>query len=148
MKINLATDHAGYVMKEFIKNELINLDYEIVDHGANYLDDTDDYPDFIKLCSESVSRDVDSFGIIFGGSGQGEAMCANRTVGIRAGVYYSGDTEIIKLLRQHNNANVLSLGARFITNQQALDCVKLFIETQFSKDERHIRRITKLDASC
>ncbi len=130
-------------MKEFIKNELINLDYEIVDHGANYLDDTDDYPDFISICSESVSKEIDSFGIIFGGSGQGEAMCANRTVGIRAGVYYGGDIEIIKLLRQHNDANVLSLGARFITNQQALDCIKLFIETQFSKDERHIRRIAK-----
>ncbi len=143
LKIHLATDHAGYTMKEFIKNELISLDYEVIDHGANYLDDNDDYPDFISLCSEAVSKDTDSFGIIFGASGQGEAMCANRTSGIRAGVYYGGDTEIIKLLRQHNNANILSLGARFIDNQQALECINLFLNTEFSKQERHIRRIAK-----
>ena len=143
MKIHLATDHAGYTMKEFIKNELMSLDCEVIDHGANYLDDNDDYPDFISLCSEAVSKDNDSFGIIFGGSGQGEAMCANRTSGIRAGVYYGGDTEIIKLLREHNNANVLSIGARFIDNQQALECINLFLNTEFSKQERHIRRIAK-----
>ena len=142
MKIHLATDHAGYEMKEFIKNELISLDYEVVDHGANYLDDNDDYPDFIKPCVEAVLKDQNSFGIIFGGSGQGEAMCANRTNGIRAGVYYDGDTEIIKLLREHNNANVLSIGARFVNNQQALECINLFLNTEFSKQDRHIRRLT------
>jgi ribose 5-phosphate isomerase B len=143
MKIHLATDHAGYTMKEFIKTELINLNYDVIDHGANYLDDNDDYPDFISLCSDSVSKDTESFGIIFGGSGQGEAMCANRTDGIRAGIYYGGDVEIIKLLREHNNANILSIGARFINNQQALECVNLFLNTEFSKQERHIRRIAK-----
>ena len=114
MKIHLATDHAGLELKEKVKLYLLNLDYEVIDHGAYEYDALDDYPDFIFPCANAVSNDPESKGIILGGSGQGEAMAANRVKGVRAAVFYNGPDEIIKLSRQHNNANILSLGARFV----------------------------------
>ena len=115
MKIHLATDHAGLELKEKVKLYLSDLNYEVVDHGAYEYDALDDYPDFIFPCANAVSNDPESKGIILGGSGQGEAMAANRVKGVRAAVFYNGPDEIIKLSRQHNNANILSLGARSVS---------------------------------
>lgn len=144
MIIYLASDHAGFALKENIKKFLADSGYEVKDFGAFKLDPEDDYPDFIKLAAEAVARDPEhSRGVVLGGSGQGEAMVANRYKGVRAAVYYGGAQDIVKLSREHNNANVLSLGARFVTEEEALAAVKLWLETPFSKEPRHARRLAK-----
>jgi ribose 5-phosphate isomerase B len=143
MKIHLATDHAGFAHKEAVKKYLADI-YEVMDHGAFIYDGADDYPDFIRPCAEAVAIDSESRGIIFGHSGQGESMVANRTTGIRAAVYYGGSQEILTLSREHNDANILSLGTHFISEQDAIDAVTLWLATTFSQDERHIRRLAKL----
>lgn len=143
MIIHLATDHAGYEHKEALKAHLLEKGYQVVDHGALTLDENDDYPDFIQACAKAVSIDATSMGIIFGGSGQGEAMCANRTRGIRAITYYGYQTDILVYSRQHNNANILSLGARFVTTEEVAQAADLWLATPFSGDERHIRRLSK-----
>lgn len=144
MKIFIGSDHAGFIMKEKIKEYLINENYQVEDKGAFVLDNNDDYPSFIKLVAEAVSLDKDSFGIVLGGSGQGEQIVANKIDGIRAIEYYGGNLEIIKLGREHNNANILSLGARFIDEKEAFDAVKIFLKTKFSEEERHERRLKKI----
>lgn len=150
MKIYLGTDHAGFELKEKIKNFLLTeIKCEIEDCGAFEFNEQDDYPDFIFPVAEKVAKDwkngAKNLGIILGGSGQGEAMVANRVHGVRATVFCGGDEKIIKLSRQHNNANVLSLGARFITFEEAKKVIKLWLETDFSGEERHLRRIEKID---
>jgi len=142
--IYLATDHAGFELKAKIKEYLIKKGYEVEDFGAKTLDEDDDYPDFISQAAEAVSKNSDAKAIILGGSGQGEAMVANKFPNIRAAVYYGGQANMPSLTREHNNANVLSLGARFISEEDAIDAVKLFLETPFSNGERHIRRIEKI----
>ena len=144
MIIHIATDHAGLELKEKVKSYLSKLDYEVVDHGAYEYDALDDYPDFIFPCAEAVSNDLNSKGIILGGSGQGEAMAANRVKGVRAAVFYNGPDEIIKLSRQHNDANILSLGARFMSDQEMYKIIELWLSTDFESG-RHKRRIEKLD---
>jgi len=144
MIIHIATDHAGLELKEKVKSYLSKLDYEVVDHGAFEYDALDDYPDFIFPCAEAVSNDSKSKGIILGGSGQGEAMAANRVKGVRAAVFYNGSDEIIKLSRQHNDANILSLGARFMSDQEMYKIIELWLSTDFESG-RHKRRIEKLD---
>ena len=144
MIIHIATDHAGLELKEKVKSYLSKLDYEIIDHGAYEYDALDDYPDFIFPCAKAVSNDLNSKGIILGGSGQGEAMAANRVKGVRAAVFYNGPDEIIKLSRQHNNANILSLGARFMSDQEMYKIIELWLSTDFESG-RHKRRIEKLD---
>jgi len=143
-KIYIGSDHAGYELKEKLKEYLMSFNYELEDKGAFTFVSTDDYPDFTKPVAESVASDSDSFGVILGGSGQGEQISANKTIGIRAIVYYGGNLEIVKLGREHNNANILSLGARFINEDDAKKAIKIFIETPFSNEERHIRRINKI----
>ena len=145
MKIYIGTDHAGFELKEKLKSFLEEMGRKVVDKGAYEYDREDDYPDFIKPVAEAVSKDSESRGIILGGSGQGEAIVANRVAGVRAAVYYGGTTEIIKLSREHNNANILSLGARFVDGAEAKEAVKLWLEIEFSGDERHQRRINKID---
>jgi ribose 5-phosphate isomerase B len=144
MIIHLATDHAGLDLKNSIKSYLINIGYEINDHGAHEYDPSDDYPDFIFPCAKAVAKDINSRGIILGGSGQGEAMAANRIKGIRAAVFYNGPQEIIKLSREHNNANILSLGARFMTQEEIYTVIDTWLKEPFEGD-RHQRRIDKLD---
>ena len=144
MKIHLATDHAGLELKEKVKLYLSDLDHEVIDHGAYEYDALDDYPDFIFPCANAVSNDPESKGIIFGGSGQGEAMAANRVKGVRAAVFYNGPDEIIKLSRQHNNANILSLGARFMSIEEMCKAIEVWLSTDFESG-RHQRRIEKLD---
>ena len=143
MKIHLATDHAGLEQKNKIKTYL-QKKYIIVDHGAYEYDALDDYPDFIFPCANAVSNDPESKGIILGGSGQGEAMAANRVKGVRAAVFYNGPDEIIKLSRQHNNANILSLGARFMSEEKMCKIIEVWLSTDFESG-RHQRRIEKLD---
>ncbi|MBU1557710.1 RpiB/LacA/LacB family sugar-phosphate isomerase, partial [Patescibacteria group bacterium] len=115
MKIYIGSDHAGFELKDKLINYLISLDFEISDEGAFQYNETDDYPDFISKVAKKVSENPEnSRGIILGGSGQGEAIVANRFEKIRAVVYYGGNEEVIKLSREHNDSNVLALGARFI----------------------------------
>lgn len=162
MKIFIGADHAGYELKEILKKYLeeLELGYEVVDKGALKFDKDDDYPDFCIPVGKSVADEKGSFGIVIGGSGQGEAISANRVPGARAIVFYgqmspkgavdvkgvmSDDSfEIIKLARMHNDANVLSFGARFVSADQAKFATELFLSTKFSGDERHMRRIKKL----
>jgi ribose 5-phosphate isomerase B len=146
MRIFLGSDHAGYELKEVLKKELANLGMEVFDKGASTLDPADDYPDFIAPVAREVSNDPkESRGIILGGSGEGEAILANRFSNVRATVYYGGPKEIITLSREHNNANILSLGARFLSADEALEVVKLWLNTPFSNEERHLRRIEKIE---
>lgn len=144
MNIHLATDHAGLELKNAIKDYLKGKGHEVTDHGAHEYDAQDDYPDFIFPCARAVAADPESRGIILGGSGQGEAMAANRIKGVRAAVYYGSEREIARLSREHNNANVLSLGARFISEQEIYDIIETWLDEPF-EGGRHQRRIDKLD---
>ena len=144
MKIFLATDHAGFELKEFIKSHLSALNHEVEDCGALEMDPLDDYPDFIIPAARKVASNPNSKGIIMGGSGQGEAIAANRIKGARAVVYYDGPMEIVKLSRSHNNANILSFGSRFITQEKAAQAVDLWLSEPF-EGGRHEQRINKLD---
>ncbi len=143
MKIHLATDHAGFEHKEYLKAHLLEKGYEVVDHGPTKLDENDDYPDFITPCAKAISISLEDKAVIFGGSGEGEAMCANRIKGVRAVVYYGGSKDILIFSRDHNDANILSIGARFITAEEVGPAVDLWLETPFSGNERHIRRLSK-----
>lgn len=142
MKIYLATDHAAFELKEFTKNQLIEGGYDVEDCGAFFFDPNDDYPDLISVAARKVAGDIGSFGIVFGKSGAGEAIVANKIHNIRAVLGVS--MENVRLSREHNNANVLSLGSQFISNEEAVSFAKLFINTSFSNEERHIRRIDKI----
>ena len=144
MNIHIATDHAGLEMKNSIKEFLLGNGYDVTDHGAYEYDALDDYPDFIFPCARAVASNLNSRGIILGGSGQGEAMAANRIKGIRAAVFYNGPKEIIQLSREHNNANILSLGARFMSKKEIFDVVDFWLKVSF-EGGRHQRRIEKLD---
>lgn len=143
--IYLAADHAGFELKEEIKKFLVNLGLDVEDKGAMALDPADDYPDFVHPVAKEVARDPENNrAIVLGGSGQGEAMVANRVRGVRAAVYYGGSLDIVKLSRAHNNANVLALGARFLAKEEAFDAVKLWLDTPF-EGGRHARRAQKID---
>src|SRR3989338_4113494 len=162
MKIYIGTDHTGYELKEKLKIYLkeLELGYEVVDKGAFKYDKDDDYPDFMTPVAEAVAGDKGSFGIILGGSGQGEAMAANRVKGARAALFYgeaiakeainiegqkSEDPfEIVKLARQHNDANILSLSIRFLSLDEIKFAIELFLKTKFEGGDRHTRRINKL----
>jgi ribose 5-phosphate isomerase B len=146
MTIYFATDHAGFALKNallaYVRDEL---GYTVEDCGAHEENPEDDYPDFISKAAQAVSGDPhNSRAIILGGSGQGEAMCANRFSYVRATVYYGGNPEIITLSREHNDANILSLGARFLSEGEAKEVVQKWLTTDFSKEERHVRRLAKL----
>jgi len=145
MIIALGTDHAGIDLKEVVKKFLEEDGYEVKDFGAYEYDSADDYPDFINPTAEFVSKNNNAMGIIFGGSGQGEAMAANRYKGVRAAVFYGGPDEIISLSRQHNNANILSLAARFIEPEHAINVIKIWLSTEF-EGGRHQQRIDKLES--
>lgn len=159
--VYLATDHAGFELKEKIKKYLKKDGYEIEDCGAYKFDKDDDFPDFISKAAEAVSKDPDNNrGILFGGSGQAEMMVANKFKGVRCALFYaavapiraadvtgrmSNDPyEMIRLTREHNNANMLSIGVRFITDEQALKVAKLWLDETFPGHERHVRRIEKI----
>ncbi len=146
MKIYIGGDHAGLELKGKLVEFLKNAGHEVEDKGPLAFDPADDYPDFITPTAQAVASDPErSRGVIIGKSGQGEAMCANRVKGARAAVYYGGSMEIVRLSREHNDANILSLGASFLGEREALEAVETWLQTSFSGDERHVRRIAKLD---
>ena len=161
MTIHLGADHGGFELKQQIKQWLEQKGHDVVDHGAHEPDSTDDYTDFIFPASQAVADDTDSVGIVFGGSGQGEAMAANRVKGVRAALYYgpaqpimavdiegnvSDDTrEILKLTREHNHSNVLSIGVRFVSFEEAQRAINTWLGQPWSTLERHAKRVKKLD---
>ncbi|MFI5260401.1 MAG: RpiB/LacA/LacB family sugar-phosphate isomerase [Candidatus Paceibacteria bacterium] len=159
-KIYFAADHAGFALKNILIERVRGLGYAVEDMGALAYDIEDDYPDFVMPCARKVVTEPDAFAIVMGGSGDGEAMCANRIPGVRAALFYgkknvvidlkdleSGYSEdgfdIVRFARKHNDANVLSLGARFLDAEEAFEAVKVFLETPFSGALRHMRRIAK-----
>jgi len=163
-KIFIASDHAGFALKNALAEHIRTLGYEVEDMGPFSLDKDDDYPDFMmplaRRVAERNARGADAArGIIVGGSGQGEAMCVNRISGIRAAVFYGpmrvtasldiegGHSEdgydAVRLPRRHNDANVLSIGARFVSGDEADEAVRIFLETPFSASTRHARRLAK-----
>lgn len=142
--IYLAADHAGLELKETAKEYLIVQGMQVEDLGAFELNLQDDYPDFVIPAAEKVAEDPEqNRGIVFGASGQGEAIAANKVKGIRAAVYYGGNLDMVKLSRKDNNSNVLSLGARFLSKEEALEAVKVWLETSF-EGGRHELRIQKI----
>lgn len=154
-KVVLGTDHAGYQLKTYLKDKLEHEGYIVVDKGAYRLDEADDYPDFVvPAVKEVLKNPAETKAIVIGGSGQGEAMVANRFAGIRAVVFNGQYKPLdgrhvpheIVISRQHNDANVLSLGARFLNEEEAWHAVLLWLQTPFSGDERHVRRINKIDS--
>src|SRR3989344_285547 len=142
-KIYLASDHAGCELKNRLLSYLTELGHETEDVGPSKLNPEDDYPDFITPCAKRVAEEKGSFGIIIGKSGQGEAMVANRIPGARAAVFYVGLDEAVKLPREHQDANILSLGAGLLSEDGARRAVQTFLMTPFSGEERHIRRMRK-----
>jgi ribose 5-phosphate isomerase B len=153
MKIYIGTDHAGFVLKEALVVSLKGRGYEVVDVGAFDYNEEDDYPDFVVPVARAISKDPDgSKGIILGGTGEGEAIAANRFPHVRAVVYYGkaeavvdDEANVIVRSRQHNNSNILSLGARYFTEESVVEAVNLWLSTPFSEDERHVRRLSKID---
>jgi len=152
MKIYIGTDHAGLAQKEKIAEYLRENGFEVVDQGAHEYDEEDDYPDYVIPVAREVSRNPQNAkGIILGGSGQGEAMCANRFPHVRAALFYgqrmslTSNVSNIELSRSHNDANILSIGSRFVTDEEALQAVRVWLDTPFSNGERHKRRINKIE---
>ena len=144
MRVHIGSDHAGFELKQHLIGELIAKGYEVVDHGATSYDAQDDYPVFCLPAAEAVVADPGSLGIVIGGSGNGEAIAANKVDGVRCALAWSEETATLG--RQHNNANVISVGGRMHTAEEATRFVELFLETPFSEDARHQRRIDLLTA--
>ncbi len=144
--IYLATDHAGIEVKNEVRDWLINEGYVVEDCGASVYDAEDDYPDYIKLAAKAVSESpAGRRAIIFGGSGQGEAMQANRFKGVRAAVFYGGPADIVTLSREHNDANILSIGARFVSPDKAKEMIWSWLHTGPLEAKKYHRRNLKLD---
>ena len=139
MRVHIGGDHAAYDLKCTLVTFLQGKGYDVVDHGPAYFDAEDDYPVAVLRAAEAVSGDVGAFGIVLGGSGNGEQMAANKVRGIRAALAYN--VELAELARTHNNAQVLSIGARMNTADEAKAMVDTFLTTTFSGDERHARRL-------
>lgn len=147
MKIILASDHAGFDLKNKIKDFLLEENFRNVeDVGAHTLDPDDNYPEIMLPVAMRIMKDQKgTLAIIFGKSGNGEAMICNRFPGVRAAVYHGKNLEIVRLSKEHNDANVLSIGAGFVEFEEAREAVRTFISTPFSNDKRHIKRIEMLD---
>lgn len=146
--MHIATDHAGIELSAYLVAELTKLGYRMIDHGPQNYDPDDDYPGFCIKAAQAVVSDLqqglDAFGIVLGGSGNGEQMAANKVNQIRAALVWNPD--IARLARDHNDANVIAVGARQHSNEEVLELVKIFLETPFSNASRHVRRIEKIAA--
>ena len=146
MRVHLGCDHAGYELKNLLAGYLRTSGHDVVDHGAHSYDAEDDYPSFCFEAAEAVVGGADrgSLGIVIGGSGNGEQIAANKVPGVRAALGWSVQTA--KLAREHNDANVLGLGARMHSTEEAFAIVNAFLSTPFSGDPRHQRRIDQVAA--
>lgn len=144
MKVYIASDHGGYHLKDELRRYLSELGHAVEDMGAHEMNPEDDYPDFVFPTGERVAQNPGSMGIVIGRSGNGEAIAANKVKGIRAALCWN--EEVAKKAREHNDANVLSLGADYIDQETAKSIVKTFLETPFSGEERHKRRIEKISS--
>ncbi len=143
MRVHIATDHAAFDLKAHLVRRLTDDGFEVIDHGASTLDPQDDYPPFIFACAEAVAAEPGSLGIVLGGSGNGEQIAANKVRGIRAAL--AGNLELARLARQHNDANVVALGGRMQTLEEGYAIVRAFLDTPFSQESRHRRRIAMID---
>jgi ribose 5-phosphate isomerase B len=143
MRVHLGCDHAGFQLKQALRDWLDAQGHEAVDHGALELDPVDDYPPFCLSAATAVSGEPDSLGIVLGGSGNGEQIAANKVRGVRAALAWNEETAA--LAREHNDANVLSLGARMHPQEEAVRIVEVFLTTGFSGEGRHARRIEMLN---
>ena len=139
MRVHIGTDHAGFELKEKVVEHLRAQGHEVVDHGAHEYDSLDDYPPFCFEAAEAVVAEPGSLGVVIGGSGNGEQMAANRVKGVRAALARNESTA--RLAREHNNANVVAVGARQHSIEECLALIDAFLDTPFSDDERHQRRI-------
>lgn len=139
MRIHLGSDHAGFELKNQVREHLIAAGHEVTDHGAHEYDAQDDYPAFCIAAAEGTVADPGSLGIVIGGSGNGEQIAANKVRGVRAALVWSIETAT--LAREHNDANVMGVGSRMHDSRTALELVDAFVGTQFSGDPRHVRRI-------
>ena len=143
MRVHIGSDHAGFELKNHLVEHLSGAGHDVVDHGPAVYDAIDDYPPYCLRTAEAVVADPDSLGVVIGGSGNGEQIAANKVKGVRAALAWS--TETAELGRLHNNANVISVGARMHTEKEATSFVDLFLATDYSGEERHTRRIRMLD---
>ncbi|HZG04548.1 MAG TPA: ribose-5-phosphate isomerase [Streptomyces sp.] len=144
MRVYLGSDHAGYELKNHLVQWLRDAGHEPVDCGPHIYDAADDYPPFCLRAAERTAADDGALGIVIGGSGNGEAIAANKVKGVRAALVWSRETA--QLGREHNNANVISIGARMHTTEEAVSFVETFLATPFTGEERHVRRIDMLSA--
>lgn len=142
MRVHLGCDHAGYELKNMLAEYLRTAGYDVVDHGAHEYDPEDDYPSFCFRAGEGVVDEPGSLGVVIGGSGNGEQIAANKVPGVRAALAWS--VEIAQLAREHNDANVVAIGARMHSTAEAFTIVRAFLDTAFSGAERHSRRIAEL----
>ena len=142
MRIHIGSDHAGLELKNALSGYLTGKGHEVKDHGPFEYDALDDYPVFCIPAAQATAAEPDSFGIVIGGSGNGEQMAANKVNGVRAALVWSIETA--KLAREHNNANVISVGGRLHSIQDCQSFIDAFLATPFSGDERHIRRINQM----
>lgn len=146
MRIHLATDHAGLEFSRHLQQHMRELGHEVINHGPTEYDALDDYPAFCINAALGVARDeragVEAIGVVFGGSGNGEQMAANKVEGIRAALVWNESTAT--LAREHNNANVISIGARQHPVEDAIRFIEVFVSTPFPGDERHVRRVAQL----
>ena len=142
MRLHIGSDHAGFEVKQFLVAALTERGHEVIDHGPSEYDALDDYPPFCLATGAGVAGDPGSLGIVLGGSGNGEQIAANKVEGVRAALVWS--QEIAQLAREHNDANVISIGARMHERGDVLAFVEAFAATPFSGDARHVRRIEQL----
>jgi ribose 5-phosphate isomerase B len=142
MRVHVGSDHAGFELKNALAEHIRSRGHEVVDHGPFVYDPEDDYPPFCLRAAEATVADPDGLGIVIGGSGNGEQIAANKVKGVRAALAWNDDTA--RLAREHNNANVVSVGARMHPLEDAKRFVDIFLSTEFSGGERHARRIAML----
>jgi ribose 5-phosphate isomerase B len=142
MRVHIGSDHAGFELKNYLVSSLIAEGHDVVDHGPEAYDAEDDYPVYCIPAAEGAVAETGSLAVVIGGSGNGEQIAANKVIGTRAALAYNVETA--KLGRQHNDANVISIGARMHTEEEALEMVRIFLSTPFSGDPRHARRIQLL----